>query len=249
MGEHRSYRRTNAAVAAAFFMALLIILVISVDKLGESAVLAIVVAAPLILYLIASGDVAEVSGPGGLVAKFKADAKAPVDSNAEIEEPQLVSKGLVAQLHTQLPRYKPGKPVALMLRLGSPASGYTPRAIEQYIVGLIGVDPQLTVTFVDSERKFVASTDGARILYIVRDAAQGSQFVTFMDSNDVPSMRAMVALSTRSMSRKETNAAALKIMAEDDVSSIVAVDEQRFPVGLVRRDRIIARLVASLASS
>lgn len=69
----KSYRRTNAAVLAGFFMAVTVILVIALPegKLGSGVVLGIIVAAPLLLYLIASGDVAEVSGPGGLVAKFK----------------------------------------------------------------------------------------------------------------------------------------------------------------------------------
>lgn len=217
-------------------------------KLGSGVVLGIIVAAPLLLYLIASGDVAEVSGPGGLVAKFKADARAPVDTSAEIEALELVAKLALPDPLQRSRQFRPGAPIALTLRLGDPTSSYDRYAIETYISALIKVDPELTVIFITVDGVFKASTDGHSVISIVNNDHYGGELEQAIKDGDIPKIETLLTVSKKNVEKAESNATALKKMIDAGVKSLVAVDPIGRPVGVVRRDRIVAKLVASLAA-
>ena len=250
MSDAQSQRRIAAAWWATLFLAVIVVLALFLKHQGIDlgGTYAVIVVAPIVVFLALSGDVSELAGIGGFSAKFRENAKAPVDSTAEIEEPQFIQKGRVAPLLIRLPQLRYGKPVALSLRLGDPSAGYTSDDIETYLTSLMAVDPQLTVILVDLQRKFVASTNGGRIIPVVRDMRLGNDFVEALLAADLPAIRNLVALTTSSISKKDSNASALKLMMEDDVSAIVAIDDQRYATGVVRRDRIIAKLIVSLAT-
>ena len=69
-----------------------------------------------------------------------------------------------------------------------------------------------------------------------------------MESADIAEMKRRVGLTTGSASRETSNASALALMLDDGVRSIIVVDEMSRPVGVVRRDDIVARMLVKLAS-
>ena len=217
-------------------------------QIDLSITYAVIVAAPILIYLVLSGDVSEIGGPGGLVAKFRADAKAPVDTSAEIEALEVVAKAALPDPLQRSRQFRPGAPIALTLKLGDPTSGYDKYAIHQYIEALIKVDPELTVILNSSDGIFKASTDGAAVLSIVNNDHYGMELEQAITSGDLNKLKTLVSISEKAVDKLESNGSALKKMIDAGVKSLVAVDANGRPVGVVRRDRIVAKFVASLAA-
>ena len=67
-------------------------------------------------------------------------------------------------------------------------------------------------------------------------------------AGDLTRLRTLVSISEKAVDKAELNGTALKKMIDAGVKSLVAVDANGRPVGVVRRDRIVAKLVASLAA-
>jgi hypothetical protein len=242
-------RRQAAALTGAAALCVAIGAVVALQRLGvgEAGVVIAVLAAPLLVYLVASGDVSELSGPGGLSAKFRNTAQAPVNAAADIEALQLVGKTSLDELMARATRLRPGVPVALTFRLRG-GDAYDRYAMERYLERLLRIDPDLVIAFLDDDGKLVASTDGAGVVSVIANDHLGAQFETAMKAGDLDALRALTALSVATVSRSETNAQALRRMLDDKVKSLVAVDDARRPVGVVRRDDIVAKLMASLSA-
>lgn len=230
-------------------MALIVVLALLLKRyeIDLSVTYAIIVVAPLLIYLILSGDVSEIAGPGGISAKFKADARAPVDATAEIEALELVAKAAMNPTALNKRPFRPGAPIALTLRLADPASFYDRYAIENYILALNKVDADVTVIFISVDGLFKASTDGAAVLSIVNNDHFGQEMQDAIQTGDVAKLRTILPISEKAVEKAESNARALKKMIDAGVKSLVAVDASGRPVGVVRRDRIVATLVSSLA--
>jgi hypothetical protein len=241
-------RRKVAAIWAAAFMILIVAIafLLKHSEIDLSITYAVIVAAPILIYLVLSGDVSEISGPGGLVAKFRADARAPVDTSAEIEALEFVAK--TADPLQRSRQFRPGAPIALTLRLGDPTSGYDQNAIKRYLDALLEIDPEVTVIFNSTDGIFKASTDGVAIRSIVSNDHYGRELENAIMTANIQAMKALVAISENAVDKADSNGTALKKMIDAGVRSLVAVDQNGRAVGVVRRDRIVAKLVASLAS-
>ncbi len=208
----------------------------------------IIMLAPVLLYLIASGSISEFSGPGGFGAKFKDIATAPVKTAATIESLEFVSKENRQALISRARGLTPGKPVALTFVLNEPAAFYAPPAIEDYIHTLRKIDPDLSVVFTNPNGTFAASTDGARVQAVLGNDHYGNEFVGAVLAGDIAKLRELVSASPRHISESTSNADALRIMNEDGLKSLISVDAQQRPTGVIRRDRIVAELVEGVAA-
>ena len=252
-----SESRKTAVIWAALFMAVIVALAFLLKsyQIDLSITYAVIVAAPILLYLVLSGDVSEIAGPGGLMAKFKTDANAPVDTSAEIDALEVVQNAMLTDPLTlsnypltRSRQFRPGAPIALTLRLGDPTSIYDQNAIHQYIEALIKVDPELTVIFNSTDGIFRASTDGVAVLSIVNNDHYGQELEQAIKAADLAKIRTLLAISEKALDKAESNGAALKKMIDAGVKSLVAIDPNGRAIGVVRRDRIVAKLVASLAA-
>jgi hypothetical protein len=232
------YMASGVLLAAAFSY-------LSID-LGVT--FAIIMLAPVLLYLIASGSITEFSAPGGFGAKFRDIAAAPVKTAATIESLEFVSKENRQALITRARGLTPGKPVALTFTLNDPNAFYAPPAIEDYIHTLRKIDPELSVVFTNPNGTFAASTDGARVHAVLGNDHYGNEFVGAVHAGDIAKLRELVSASLRHISESTSNADALRIMNEDGLKSLISVDAQNRPSGVIRRDRIIAELVAGVAA-
>jgi len=249
MGDRQSNRRIGAAYVAALFMTLIVVLAFLLKRyqIDLAVTYAIIVIAPLVIYLVLSGDVSEIAGPGGISAKFKADARAPVETSAEIEALEVVAKSIMPGPLDRSRQFRPGAPIALTLKLQDPGAGYDWFAVRDYVTALSDIDPDLTVIFVTTDGVFRASTDGMAIKSVIANDHLGQRLEQALVSGDLSQLKTLVPVSEKAVERAESNAAALKRMNETGVKSLVAIDQTGRPVGVVRRDRIVAKLVESLA--
>jgi len=253
-GTGESISPLNAAFFAAAFFALLVILSLAlpIEKIGGAATLAVVVGGPIVVYLIGSGEVSEIGGPGGVVAKFKSSAMTPVDSTAFVEQVQLVEKLGPGELRLQLSSYRVGVPLALLLEAGSNGSAYNPDSLRQYTEYIAKLDPFFTVIFVDSKEEFLASMDGRYLIPATQDFQIFSIFAGYLNidgvSASLSSISSLFPISRSFIFRNDSNSTALKRMMADNSIAVVVLDERRKPLGIARRDRLVAQLMASLAA-
>ena len=245
-GKHRRAMIAAIAYAAAGIALAVLFKALGVD-LGVT--FAILMLSPVLLYLIASGSISEFSGPGGFGAKFRDIAAAPVKTAATIESLEFVSKENQQALITRARGLTPGRPVALTFVLNDPAAFYVPQAIENYIHTLRKIDPDLSVVFINPNGTFAGSTDGARVEAVLSNDHFGMEFVTAVQVGDLAKLRELVSASLRNVSESASNADALRIMNEDGVKSLISVDAQQRPTGVIRRDRIVAELLSAMAAS
>jgi hypothetical protein len=237
----------TALLAAVASLIVAAIVAVGLDRNGVSDGLVIVaiLIVPLIVYLTVSGAVTEIGGPGGLSAKFRAVASAPVDTSADIDDLQFIGKGAVQDLRGRARTLAPGKPVALTFR---PGIFYDRMAIEEYLEHLLKIDRDLTIVFLDREGRLLASADGPSVYSVINNDHYGAEFQQAADTGDIAALRNLIPVTTTAIARNETNGSALRKMLDDRVRSMVAVDEGRRPVGVVRRDDVIARMMAKLTA-
>jgi hypothetical protein len=244
-----SDRHQNALLLAIGYMAVGIALaaLFSLWGIDLGVTFGIIMLAPVLLYLIASGSISEFSGPGGFGAKFRNAAAAPVKTAANIEGLELVQKGDRQAIVTRARGLTPGKPAALTFVLNDPVpvNRYDTAG---YLETLRRIDSDLSVIFVHQNGTFAASTDGARVEAVLNNDHYGDEFIKAVQAGDISKLRELVSASNRSIGETASNGQALKIMNEDGVKSLVAVNAGQHPVGIVRRDRIVSELVAGISA-
>jgi CBS domain-containing protein len=157
-----------------------------------------------------------------------------------------VDKGDSQALTARARGVTPGRPVALSFVLNDMNAAYDRYVIEQYLQTLRKIDPDLSIVFTNPNGTFAASTDGSRVEAVLNNDHFGAEFLAAVQQGDLAKLRELVLASNRSISDKASNADALRIMNEDGIKSLIAINDQMRPVGVVRRDRIIAQLVGGM---
>jgi len=223
-------------------------------KFADNATFVAIFLTPLLVYGIASGMVREFTGPGGWGAKFREAAQAKVAVTATsltslaevVQKVEMVSKGGPAELAglgASLPR---NKPVALTFQLGQP--GYNVQLARQYIQLMLLTDPQMSVLVIDKDRRFVAMTEGTTMLTMLNNPAQGQQIIAAISDGRPDYLLGVPGFHVNTVKADDSNATALERMRVENVQSIVVVDDDKRPAGIVKRDDLVARLLEKLAT-
>lgn len=242
----------NAATVAllVFVVALLVAWALKRFEVTDSVGFIALIVLPMAAYGVASGYVAKISTPGGWAAEFRevaTDLIRPARLTAEVEDLSIIEKAGIQAIQPALETLEIGKPIAISLRMGR-AGYYSPTATAAYIRTFQPFDPNLTVLFLEEDSgRFVASTNGNSVLAVLSMDESAYQFLTALESADLIAMRRLVVLTTNSVDEDTTNAEALRMMVADGVDAMIKTDGTGQPVGLVRRDEIMSRLMVSLA--
>jgi CBS domain-containing protein len=230
-----------------------IVLAVATKRLGvgDSATFIALLIIPLLVYGVASGKIQEFTGPGGWGAKFREAAQAQVTPVATagltnaIQNLELIGKeGLDAlpAIQANLPK---DKPIALTFQLGP--HGYNTDVAIQYAQALLIVDSEMTVVILDPDRHFVAMTEGTTFLRLLQAPGLGQRVLTALNGGDRNFLLALPGLHTNTIKTSDNNATALELMRLQNARAIVVVDADNRPVGIVKRDDIVARLLEKLA--
>lgn len=239
---------TGVLVAAVGILFLVKQLLGSVDGSAFIAILLV----PLIVYALASGRLAEFSGPGGWGAKFRTATKSQVETSditENIVTLQTIQKEGLRQLSDAVKRLKPDLPNALTLRVGR-RGYYVPEIIVKYLKTLMAAGPSTYVVFVDETKgQFVGSANASQVIALLesdatvddfmRELARGSGENAFQGYN---------FLVRQSLSRDDSNKIALQKFLDTNAQALVVVsaDGQK-PIGIVDRDRLMTKLMVNLA--
>ena len=237
--------------AGAFILAFVVAFAINRMKFGDNATFVALLLTPMVVYGVASGKIQEFSAPGGWGAKFRDAAQAAVTPtalttplNQIAQQFDIIQKAGLAELQGLGARLQKGKPIALSFQLGQ--QNYDVDVATKYIEFLLLTDNDMTVLIVDSGRHFVAMTEGTTMLTLLRN--QGQQIRNALATADKDFFITLPGFHTNSIKATDSNATALEKMRAQNARSIVVVDDQGTPTGVVKLDDIVARLLEKLAT-
>jgi len=206
---------------------------------------------PIIAYTLASGQLAEFSGPGGWGAKFRAAATSTVETSGIIQNAealQAVEKGGLRELQAAVEQLNPDLPNALTLRVGR-SGYYVPEVIRQYLTTLMTVGPSTYVVFVaDSTGKFLGSANASQVLAVLRSDTTTNDFMSELEYGGENAFGEFNFLIRQSLRPDDRNKAALQKFLDTNAEALVVVsDDGRAPVGIVDRIRLMTKLMVNLA--
>ncbi len=243
---------TNALLAAVvvFVVGGLFALVLRRFDIKDGVVFLTLLLLPFAVYGVGSGYISELTAPGGWGAKFRTWAGKDIEPTPlgdEIEDINIIEKSSLEALEQRRETLTPGRALAMTLQLGR-GGYYNDRVIGAYTRTLLTFDPNLTVVFVDGDGRFVASSNGASVLAAMESGDQGQRLVDAIAGGDLLEIKRLVGHTNNAAKPGVTNPEAHDAMLRDGVESLIAVDDAGRPVGVVRRDDIVARLPVKLAS-
>jgi hypothetical protein len=218
-----------------------------VAELDEDAVLVSLLLLPVLLYLALSGRLAEVTGPGGVGAKFREVANAPAHSalkHLSPEDPFLVPKMDLQMLRQQQPQLAADdRPIVFTFTLGAGAPQYGYPDVTGYTDVLAATGRFLLVAFLDPGGRVLAYMSARRFQTLVRSEA-GQQFVADLNAPDAH-QRLLVTpgVATDTLRAGASNAEALQVMTDKDLEAVVLVDDSARLSGVVERERVVADML------
>jgi CBS domain protein len=234
----------------AFALAFAVAFAINRMKVGDSATFIALLITPLLVYGVASGKIQEFSAPGGWGAKFREAAQATVaptgltSLTAAVQQFEVIQKGGLAELGGLGQRLQRDKPIALSFQLGQ--QNYDVETAIKYVEFLLLADNEMTVLILDSGGHFVAMTEGTTMLTLLRN--QGLQIRDALGNANKQYFVTLPGFHTNSIKATDSNAVALEKMRQQNARSIVVIDNDGKPTGVVKRDDIVSRLLEKLAT-
>ena len=243
----------SGVVAGIAVLALAIALLLGLKRLVDevdSGVFIALLLVPIAVYSLLSGKIQELSG-GGVSLKFKDFAQASVASIKsgimdEAQTLQLVTKG-PANLQETLAKLKSDLPNALTLSVGK--SGYQSQAIIVWLQALIAIAPSSYVVFIDdATKKFIGSASTRQVLSILNDDSTSKKFMDELEHKSPTPFAGMGFLVTQFLAPCDTNATALQKFAETPSADALVIVSNDGPIGVVDRNRLVAKLMSKLAS-
>ena len=213
---------------------------------------------PVFVYLIVSGHLTELRGPGGFEAKFTRFAgESAVETDDDlirldlddlihrsVEDMQSVQKAGIEALQKKIRQLDPHKPSVLILQVGPQFSG---RTLLEYLKLLAQAPTFRFVLLVDSDGELIGYGPHRQIQTVLCDEEERQTFVSMLNEQNVRGLRNHYAFQTTELRFGANNLEALRAMADPRLDSLVAVDASGRPIGLVGRDQLVLRLLSTLS--
>jgi hypothetical protein len=220
-------------------------------KIKGDAIAVLALLLPLLVYLVLSGQLTELSGPGGLNAKFRQASEQPADIAAiEVSEKPLgVNKASLAELDTWLRTSAPDRSRPILLSLVE-GQGYNITVFGDYLQRLRDEFPRFVfVTVLDGDGKLVVHYP-ASVVYAWKNS--NTQYLMNMmkavaDSErtalaSLPSARTELTDPTTSLSR------ALAEMRKLQTEFLLVAERSGRPYGVLERGAALSALLAPIAN-
>lgn len=231
---------------------------------------------PIIVWALFSGRLSELSGPGGWSAKFRDISEAPASADllsadllsgdlpADIVEfRNILRKGSVSQLINN-PVLFQGGPQAVKFPLrhaneDETENKYSASVISIYLARLLALDSRALVVFTDEDDRLLCWTSASQFAsllslsrndtYLFETHEFEKQIIDALNHRDVNSLITLLAAKITKIIPKTTNAEAIKLMVLCHTDQIVAVDENGKPIGVIRREDILTKLLMGTAQT
>lgn len=248
--------RDMAAFGAALVFLVLgfagIFVIAKVADVKDGGVLAAALIVPAVLYLLLSGRVTDLKGPGGLEVCLTQAANKPIPlshdedgaSAVSFEKVHAVRSGRAESFLARIKDIAPEDPVVLALTLGgAPIDG---AAAAEYAKGLTQFPRFRFVAVVDERDKLVSYMPANSFRHMIEsDVVDAQQMLNNIAQKDVDSLLKFPSMFVNTVTRRTSVADALREMDKDDLPALL-VTERGSIAGIVERDRLVTKLLLSL---
>ena len=244
----------QTVIISGIIIALLWILtVLFGSELRPDSTLLFIALIPFIVWLIVSGRIAEIAGPGGIGIKLRNIAEKPVTSEdkitIEVERAQVIKKGGLQNLRAEISAKHPS---TLSFVLGK-RNYYNAKVVRDYLNVLQREPGFRFVLFVDSHRKFrgiMKASEFERMLTSTNgeptDLNSDYEVVRMLETGSILPRPGVV---TDYLEKTSTNKEALELMEKAYTDFVPVVDEQREYIGVVTQEGIMRKILTKLLST
>jgi hypothetical protein len=213
---------------------------------------------PLLGYLLFSGKLAELTGPGGWGVKFKAAAaeSPPGEAVAEQDSLDFLRKSSITNLARRLAIIRTQDEASLVVKLGE-HNDYREDAFRLYLCALLSIRYDPIVIFVDRKDRFIGSVPAVQVHALFCDTSitrkmpalesKAKKFIEQLNAG-LPAGLTVLPLTRESLKEADSRKTALNAFMKTNAPALVVVDAKNTPVRLVKRDAVVAALLLALAS-
>jgi CBS domain-containing protein len=229
-----------------------IYIVAKVADVKDGTVLAALLIVPAVLYLLLSGRVSDLKGPGGLEVRLSEVANRPIPLAADeqggsaisMEGVQAVEKGRTESFLGRIRGITPEEPVVLTLTLGSgPIDG---AAAADYARGLTQFPRFRFVAILDSHGKLISYMDESAFRHVIEaDVIDAQELLTNIEHQNVDAVRAFPGMVVSTVTPRTSIANALRKMERVRINALLVTEDGHIK-GIVERDRLANALLLSL---
>jgi CBS domain-containing protein len=237
------------------FVALGVAAMVAAVKLAgvrDGTVLSVLLIIPALLYLLLSGRVSDLKGPGGLEVKLSEVARQPIpirQGEAQggalaYERVRAVEKGRSDSFLSRVKDITPDEPVVLTLTLGSgPIDG---AAAADYAKGLTQFPRFRFVAIVDSDGRLVSYMEERAFRHVIEsDIVDANVLLSNIEHKNVRAIRSYPGMVLTSLTAGTNIADGLREMERVRLDALLVTEDGHI-TGIVERDRLANALLLSL---
>lgn len=225
----------------------------TVGHTSSAIVIVTLIVSPLVLLLIASGFLSELTGPGGISLKLRVAANAPVGARGQIEvlPLQVALKGSLEDLDRLAAHLKANVPTALVLAEGN---SYNPSVLATYLERLKDTIDLRLVVLVDQSGAFIGSVDASRFQRALHPQsgekeALWPRIADRLQQGEIWSVLLDLGPLRAWLSVDATTEEALALLQRLQTDALVVIDPPTGrPRGVVTRDELVTSIVLTLVS-
>jgi hypothetical protein len=218
--------------------------------LGGDAVLISLLLLPALLYLALSGRLTEITGPGGVGAKFREVGAKPAPASWQKltqEDVQMVAKGGLDELRRLMPTLElDDRPIILTFTIGA-EHRYDLQMVRDYIEVLAALRRFLVVVFLDPEGRLLGYMPAGRFVALMRSQEAGFQLIEDLSTRNASRQLGTIpGVSTETLPVGSTNSDALQMMTRRGLDVLALVDDAGLFKGIVERERVISDILLAV---
>ncbi|BEQ13330.1 hypothetical protein [Desulfoferula mesophila] len=257
------------AAAFAFLVAGLLVAWLAGSVLGlkqESVIIAIFLL-PVLLYLVFTGQIENLKGPGGWEAKFRKEASQPMekkvaDQKMETEKANQIDKASVSRLFEQLEQSDPSLPFLLNIQMPAPRavdenrdpreethSPFDSEIMIDYLRKLEQWGELAFVVFLAPEGRPLGYVGPEVLLEHLKNNQNRAVFMNRLNQGDRTAPFLLPSLHTQFLPAQATQSQALRSMLELRMKDMLVQDSQGRILGLANREQLTGAMLLSLAQA
>lgn len=195
---------------------------------------------PVGVYFVASGRITELAA-FGVAAKFAKIAKEIVKPEMILyDDPQIVGLRKLVDAKQEIDQSRPG---VMKMTIGRKVP-YTRDDLKLYLDALSHLRSFKLVVFLDNDKRVVAYMED--LVFKEQVEQHADKFVQLINS-DQKGLEDYPGVAKKMISPNSTNIEALRAMQEQNLETLVIVDEQKILRGVVERVQVLSSIMLSLA--
>jgi signal-transduction protein with cAMP-binding, CBS, and nucleotidyltransferase domain len=248
--ENKELRAIGTAVLFLILGFFVLWLAKSIVHVEGDAVFISLLLIPILMYVIISGKLEELKGPGGLEAKFARAANESISTASEkvelsTEEMQIVEKESVELLERKRQELNEAQPIVMIMELGK-VNYYQRQATLSYLEMLSQFRNFKFVVFVDKSKRFVAYMPSWAVKGLLSKQQLGDEFIWGINQGRIQDLFRYPGVVRETIRTQSTNAEALREMTRQNLEALVVIDENSQLKGVVEREQVLSRMMLSL---